>query len=45
VKYAERENVLSEFTSAKKRAMAWSKKSFNADLHFIAKPVLSEMYG
>jgi len=42
VKYDERENVRSEFTSTKKTAMAWGKKSLNADLHFIAKPVLPE---
>ena len=44
VKYDERENEAgSAFTSAKKTAMAWNKKSFNADLHFIAQPVLSEI--
>ena len=43
MKYDERENVESAFASAKKTAMAWNKKSFNADSPFIAKPVLSEM--
>ena len=36
MKYDERENVESAIASAKKTAMAWNKKSFNADLQFIA---------
>ena len=43
VKYDERENLESVLTSAKKTAIAWKKKSFNEELHFIAKPVLSEI--
>ena len=44
MKYDERENVGSAFTSAKKTAIAWNKKSFNADSPFIAKPGMSEIY-
>ena len=43
MKYDERENVESVFTSAKKTAIAWNRKSLNADLHFIAEPELCEM--
>ena len=46
VKYDERENVGSggsAFIFAKKTAMAWNKKSFNADSPFIAEPGMFEM--
>ena len=33
----------SAIASAKKTAMAWNKKSFKADLQFIAKSVLSQI--